>query len=43
VASQMIAPAARTVPIVKPILKSFCISPTTNGRKRALIPFPPGS
>ena len=45
VASQMITPAARTVPIARPILKSFCISPTLNksGRKRGLIHFPPGS
>ena len=45
VASQRMVPAASVTPIARPILKSFCISPAQkiNGRKRALIPFPPGS
>ena len=45
VASQRTTPTANITPIARPILKSFCISPAQkiNGRKRALIPFPPGS
>jgi hypothetical protein len=34
VASQRTAPAASVTPIARPILKSFCISPTTNVRKK---------
>ena len=43
VASQRTAPAASVTPIARPILKSFCISPTQkiNGRKRAPL-FLPG-